>query len=105
DHVDNVLNAIVMEVEPGLPPLAEVVRELGLGFPALRRDELRIAGILAVLAEHRLCQKVEEVDLPDAAAKLETDVPCLRGAPRQSDASLGPEELAAGLIVVNPVER
>src|SRR5947209_20555800 len=105
DHVDDVCDAIIMKVEPGLPPLAEVVCKLGFGFPALRRDQLRIAGILTVLPELRLPPEIQEVDLPDAAPKLEADIPCLRWAPRQRQAALRPEELAGWLVVVDPIER
>src|SRR5205085_5771362 len=38
DHVDDVGDAIIMEVEASLAPGAEIARELGLDFPALRRD-------------------------------------------------------------------
>ena len=68
---------VIMKVEPGLAPAPEIVRELGLDLPALRRHELGIAGILAVLAELRLGEEIVEADLADAAAQLEADVPVL----------------------------
>ena len=75
------------------------------GFPALRRDQVGIAGILAAVVELRLGQKVVETDLPDSAAQLQADVPILRRAPSESEAALGAEEFARRLVVVDAVER
>ena len=49
DDVDDVLDAVVPEPQPGLAPRAELAPDLGLHLPALRRDEVGVAGILAVL--------------------------------------------------------
>ena len=104
DHVDDVLDAVIMQVEPRLAPCAEVVREFGFDFPALRRHEVGIAGIFAVLAELRLGEEIVEADLADAAAKLQADVPALGRPPAEGDAALGPEEFARRQIVVDAVE-
>ena len=104
DDVDDVLDPVIMEVEPGLAPCAEVVRDFGLDLPALRRDEVGVAGIFAVAAELGLGEEIVEADLADAAAQLEADVPVLGRPPAERDAALGPEEFARRLVVVDPVE-
>jgi hypothetical protein len=80
------------------------VRELRLHLPALRRDQFRVAGILAVLLELGLGEEIIEADLPDAAAQLQTDVPVLGRPPAEVDAAFGAEELARRLIVVDAVK-
>src|SRR5437868_4249648 len=104
DDVDDVGHPIVMEIEPRLAPAAEIVGQFGFYLPALGRDELRITGILSVLAQHWLRQEIEEVDLAHAAAKLQANVPVLGWSPGKRHTALGPEELARRLIVVDPVE-
>ena len=104
DDVDDVVDAVIMEVEAGLAPCAEVARELGLDFPALRRDEVGVAGIFAIAAELGLRQEIVEADLADPAPQLQADVPALGRPPAERDAALGPEEFPRGLIVVGPVE-
>ena len=49
DDVDDVVDAVGVELEPGLAPRAELAADFALDFPALRRDEVGVAGILAVL--------------------------------------------------------
>ena len=91
-------------LEPGLAPGAELASDLDLHFPALRRDEVGVAGVFAVLLELGLDEEIVEADLADPAAELEAAVPALGRAPAEVDAALGPEELARALVVVGAVE-
>ena len=50
DDVDDVVDDIIVAVEAGLAPRSELVADLCLKLPALWRDEIRIAGIGAVIA-------------------------------------------------------
>src|SRR5438270_1905984 len=104
NDVYDVRNTVIVSVKPRFSPSPEIVRNFGLGLPALRRDQLRIAGVLPVRAEVRLGKKVVEADLPDAPAKFEADVPILRRVPPQRQASLGPKELPRRLAVGHAVK-
>src|SRR6185437_157132 len=75
DHIHDIADAVIMEVEARLAPFPEIVSKFGLGLPAMRRDQIRIARILAILAELGLGKEIVEADLSDAAAELQTDVP------------------------------
>src|SRR3954447_23094111 len=50
DDVDDVVDDVIVTIEPGLSPRPELVADLGLELPALGRDEIRIAGIGPVIA-------------------------------------------------------
>ena len=104
NHINDVRHLVIMEIEASLAPAPEVVGKFRLCLPALRRDQLGIAGILAILAEHWLSEEIEEINLPDAAAKFQADVPILGWAPGQGHAALGPKKLACRLIIVDPIE-
>src|SRR6185369_5064947 len=68
DDVDDVLDAVIPGAQACLAPAAEVAADLRLGLPALRRNELGVAGILAVLGQLGLGEEIVEADLADAAA-------------------------------------
>ena len=104
DDIDDVVDDIIVPVEARFAPCPELMADLGLEFPALRRHKVRIAGIGAVVAKLRLGKEVVEADLADAAAELEADVPILRGTPAEIDAALGPQEASCILVVVDAVE-
>ena len=73
-------------------------------LPALRRHQVGIAGVFAVVDQLGLGEEVVEADLPDLPAQLEACVPALGRAPAKRDATLGPEEFARRLVVVGAVE-
>src|SRR5689334_18691428 len=104
DHIDDVLHPIIVKVEAGLAPGAEIVRDLRFHLPALRRHEIGVAGVGAILVQAGLGEKVREIDLPDAAAELEADVPRFRGMPTDVDTAFRTEELARSEVVADEVE-
>src|SRR3569623_2086476 len=105
DDIDDVVDAMRIAAQPGLAPLPQFAADFALQFPALRRDEVGIAGILAILLEVGLRQEVVEADLADAAAQLEARIPPRRRPPAERNAALGAEELARWQIAVDSIER
>ena len=95
---------LCQSTQPRLAPVAEIPAYLRFHFPALRRHEVRVAGILPVLAELWLVEEVVEADLPDTAAELEAEVPARGGPPAERHASFGPEELPRRQIAVDASE-
>jgi hypothetical protein len=74
-------------------------------LPALRRNEVGVAGILTVLRELRLSEESVKADLANAAAQLEARIPVFGGPPAEGEAALWPEEFAWRRVVVDAVER
>ena len=81
NDVDDIGDPVTPCADARLAPLSEFPADLPLDLPALRRDEVRIAGILAILGQFGLGEEVIEADLPDAAAKLEACIPPARRPP------------------------
>jgi hypothetical protein len=104
NDVDDVVDEVIMAVEDGLAPRAQLMADLRLELPALRRHQVGVTGIFALVGKLGLRQEVIETDLADLPAGLQADVPFLGRTPANDKAALRTEEAARRQVVVDPVE-
>ena len=99
DEVDDVLNGIIVQVEAGLAPAAEVMGKVGLKLPNSAGAPVEGSRHCRGRRSNWAAQKIVEADLANPAAQLEADVPRLAGMPSEHDTAFGTEEFASRLLV------
>ena len=95
--IDDILDPVMIEPQPSFAPAAEIAADLARCFPALRRNEIWIGVVPAVVGDVLIRQKIGKADLADLPFQLQVGVPARRRAPVEQDASFRTEKVT-GLV-------